>query len=279
MQIPIALTLIALSIAACSPVVETADSSPPLINDIAAVSFNLSETDKSLIARKIWQNESGGSISGLTTWNAGEQFPSLGIGHFIWYPANYNGPFVESFPPFIKFAIRAGANPPAVARQRHSPWTSKAQFDADKNGTVMTGLRNWLAQNINVQADFIVAKSRAALPKILATAPAGDRARVRSNYDKVASTPGGIYALIDYVNFKGEGTNPSERYAGQGWGLAWVLQEMRDVPAGAPARREFAAAAKRCLDRRIANSPPARGEARWRAGWHNRCDTYARPLR
>ncbi len=53
---------------------------------------------------------------------------------------------------------------------------------------------------------------------------------------------------------------------------------MRTVPAGQPAAAEFAAAAKRCLDRRIANSPQARGEARWRQGWHHRCDTYARPL-
>lgn len=241
--------------------------------------FRLSAADKSLIARKIWQNESGGSIAGLTTWNAGEQFPSLGIGHFIWYPANYNGPFVESFPQLINFALRSGLTPPAAARQRHSPWTSKAQFDADKSGATMTGLRNWLAANTSIQADFIVAKSRAALPKILASVPAADRARVRANYDKVASTPGGVYALIDYVNFKGEGTNPKEAYKGQGWGLAWVLREMRNVPAGAAARVEFAAAAKRSLDRRIANSPPARGESRWRAGWHNRCDTYARPLR
>jgi hypothetical protein len=32
------------------------------------------------------------------------------------------------------------------------------------------------------------------------------------------------------------------------------------------------------LDRRIANAPADRGEARWREGWHNRCNTYARPL-
>ena len=48
--------------------------------------------------------------------------------------------------------------------------------------------------------------------------------------------------------------------------------------AGAPAAAEFAAAAKRMLSRRIANSPPERGEKRWETGWHNRCDTYARPL-
>jgi hypothetical protein len=98
------------------------------------------------------------------------------------------------------------------------------------------------------------------------------------NYQKVSTTANGTYALIDYVNFKGDGTNPSERYNNQGWGLMWVLIEMRDVSPGESAASEFAAAAKRCLDRRIKNSPKSRGEKRWREGWHNRCDTYAKPL-
>jgi hypothetical protein len=57
-----------------------------------------------------------------------------------------------------------------------------------------------------------------------------------------------------------------------------VLGGMQYVPSGPAAATEFAASAKRALNRRIANSPPERGEARWREGWNNRCDTYARPL-
>ncbi len=142
----------------------------------------------------------------------------------------------------------------------------------------MSGLRSWLAANVTLQTDFIIARSRAALGKILAAAPADERTRIQANYRKVATTPQGTYALIDYVNFKGDGTNVSERYNGRGWGLMQVLGEMRDVPAGPAAATEFAAAAKRALSRRIANSPPARGEKRWEAGWHNRCETYARAL-
>ena len=112
----------------------------------------------------------------------------------------------------------------------------------------------------------------------MTAAPTTRRARITANYDKVATTPNGIYALIDYVNFKGDGTNPRERYKGQGWGLMWVLMDMADVSPGQAAAREFAAAAKRCLDLRVKNSPPARGERRWTAGWHNRCNTYAEAL-
>jgi hypothetical protein len=239
---------------------------------------SLTPAQKSSIGRKIWQNECGGSVNGLTTWNAGEEFPSLGIGHFIWYPAGFNGRFEESWPKFVEFAKRAGAKPPAVATERHSPWRTKAEFQKDFHGPRLSALRQWLAANVPLQTDFIIARSRAALPKILAAAPATERARIERNHHKVGSTPQGTYALIDYVNFKGDGTQVSERYNGRGWGLLQVLGEMREVPAGPAAASEFAAAAKRVLSRRIANSPPARGEKRWEQGWHNRCATYAKPL-
>ena len=121
-------------------------------------------------------------------------------------------------------------------------------------------------------------RSRAALPKILAAAPASERTKIQANYQKVSTTPQGTYALIDYVNFKGDGTQVTERYKGQGWGLMQVLGGMKNVPSGPAAAAEFAASAKRALSRRITNSPQERGESRWREGWHNRCDTYARPL-
>ncbi len=239
----------------------------------------LSAAQRRAIGMKIWQNESGGKVDGLTHWNEGEEFPSLGIGHFIWYPKGFNGRWTETFPEFIRFAGQSGARDiPATAKLADCPWNSRSAFYADFNGARLKGLRTWLAGNVDLQTDFIMAKSRAALPNILAKAPASERSRIKANYDKVATTPNGVYALIDYVNFKGDGTNPREQYKGQGWGLMWVLMEMKDVPAGQPAAREFSAAAKRRLDLRVRNSPPARGEKRWTEGWHNRCNTYARPL-
>ena len=239
---------------------------------------SLTAGQKAAIGRKIWQNESAGSVAGLTAWNAGEEFPSLGIGHFIWYPAGFKGRFEESWPQFVAFARQRGAALPAVALEAHSPWKTKAEFQADFKGPRLTALRAWLAGNVGLQTDFIIARSSAALPKILAAAPAIEKARIEVNYRKVSTTAQGNYALIDYVNFKGDGTQVSERYNGRGWGLLQVLGGMKDVPAGAPAAAEFAASAKRILSRRIANSPPARGEKRWEEGWHNRCGTYARPL-
>jgi hypothetical protein len=245
---------------------------------VSPTAMALDAARKDQIGRKIWQNECGGSESGLTTWNAGEEFPSLGIGHFIWYPAGFKGRFDESWPSFVSYAKSQGAKLPEVALERHSPWTSKAQFQREFNGPRLSSLRKWLAANVGLQTDFIIARSGAALPKILAAAPSSERKRIEANYHKVAASPQGVYALIDYVNFKGDGCSKAERYQGRGWGLLQVLGEMRDVPSGPSAAKEFAAAAKRVLSRRISNSPPERGEKRWEPGWHNRCDTYGRPL-
>lgn len=268
LMLPIAAAFIATACAPAGPHEPSAKSE----------AIRLTASQKAAIGRKIWQNESGGKVTGLTAWNAGEEFPSLGIGHFIWYPANAHGPFEESWPRFVEFAAHHGKMAPAVARQRHSPWRNRTEFHSNFDGKELTSLRNWLAENVEVQTDFIIMRSRAALAKILASAPASQRARIQANYHKVATTPQGTYALIDYVNFKGEGTNPNERYNGQGWGLLQVLGGMRETPSGQAAAKEFAESAKRTLSRRIANSPPDRGERRWEAGWHNRCDTYGRPL-
>jgi hypothetical protein len=269
--VPVLLLFSALAVTSCGPAAPAADSP-------SGVGGNLSAAEKNKIGRKIWQNECGGTINGLTTWNDGEEFPSLGIGHFIWYPAGFQGRWEESWPSFVSYARSRGATVPAIGTSPDAPWPNKAAFQSQFNSSPMTELRQWLANRVTLQTDFIIARSQAALPKILDAAPASDRNRIRDNYHKVASTANGTYALIDYVNFKGDGTKASERYNGQGWGLLQVLQGMKNVPSGQAAAREFAASAKRALDRRIANSPPARGESRWRAGWHNRCDTYARPL-
>jgi hypothetical protein len=271
MHLHSSILIIALAISACAP------GNPPASGGNGSA-IQLTKPQKEAIGRKIWQNESGGTHAGLTAWNVGEEFPSFGIGHFIWYPTGFEGRFEESWPQFIAYALRNGANPPAIARTENSPWNSRPEFQRKFNSAGMTELRNWLGSTVTLQTDFIITRSRGALPKILTAAPASEREKIRGNYMKVASTPQGTYALIDYVNFKGDGTSPSERYQGQGWGLLQVLGNMRSVPAGPAAAKEFAESAKRMLSRRIENSPPARGETRWREGWHNRCDTYGRPL-
>jgi hypothetical protein len=52
-----------------------------------ASTASLSDSQALEIGRRIWKNECAGTVSGLTSWNKGEEFPSLGIAHFIWLVA------------------------------------------------------------------------------------------------------------------------------------------------------------------------------------------------
>jgi hypothetical protein len=222
------------------------------------------------LGRKIWYNECRGTYGGLTSWNQGEEFASLGIGHFIWYPEGQQGPFQESFPMLLDYLERQGAALPEwLTVSVGSPWASRAEFLADRRSERMRELRRLLARTMPLQARFIAHRLEAALPKMLAGLPAEERARVRSRFYQLAGRSAGIYALVDYVNFKGEGLKPQERYHGQAWGLLQVLQGMRE-----PTLDEFAASADRVLTRRVRNSPPERNEARWLPGWRQRLRTY-----
>ena len=90
-----------------------------------------------------------------------------------------------------------------------------------------------------------------------------------------SEAPLGLYALIDYLHFKGSGLNNSERYQQQGWGLQQVLLQMR---SDANSLQDFVIAAKQVLQRRVANAPAERNEQRWLRGWHNRVESYLTPL-
>jgi hypothetical protein len=242
----------------------------------SAVSFpqtiQISDSQAERIGRRLWQNESGATIAGLTAWNSGEDFASLGIGHFIWYPANKRGPFVESFPPLVEFLISSGLPVPQWLRHAEAcPWPDRSQFLADRQSPRMKELRALLAGTIAAQARFAALRLERALAKMLEAVSNRDREKVRENFYRVAGESQGLYALVDYVNFKGEGTLTSERYHGEGWGLLQVLEEMGDGPA----ESEFSRAADKVLTRRVANSPPERNEKRWLPGWRNRVRTYA----
>ena len=73
-----------------------------------AQTIELSDAQALEIGRRIWKNESGATVKGLTAWNTGEEFASLGIAHFIWYPEGKQGPFEESFPKLADISRQAG---------------------------------------------------------------------------------------------------------------------------------------------------------------------------
>jgi hypothetical protein len=236
-----------------------------------APAFALSDAELDSIGHRVWQNECAGTREGLTSWNTGENFASLGIGHFIWYPEGVSGPFEESFPRLVKFLAANGEGVPMWIKGA-CPWRSRAAFQADLRSPRMNDLRDLLASTIRLQSRFLAQRMREALPKMLDAAPAVERAKVKAQFERLAASGAGTFALIDYVNFKGEGTKETERYRGEGWGLLQVLAGMSGTGGGAA--REFGEIAAHVLTKRVQNSPPERNEARWLAGWKSRVRSY-----
>jgi len=184
---------------------------------------NLSAAQVKKVGLRIWKNECDGKIEGLTSWNSGEDFASLGIGHFIWYPKGERGPFEESFPPLVRYLQQRGVVLPGwLVKSTVCPWNSRAEFNKDAGSQHQKELRQLLAATVREQTEFIMARLNNAVPKLIA---AGGK-QVKQAHDALAQTPEGMFAMIDYINFKGDGINKNERYYGQGWGLAQVLADM-----------------------------------------------------
>src|SRR2546421_13043100 len=208
--------------------------------------INLSPAETRRIGNRIWQNECGGTVAGLTSWNTGENFASLGIGHFIWYPRGRRGPFEESFPNLVSFISKRGAKLPALllgTGEKPCPWNSRTEFLRAQHSTEMNQLRSFLVDTIDLQAEFLIARLESSLPKMLAEAAPSDRANIQEQFERLTRTSQGCYAIVDYVNFKGEGVLHTERYQGQGWGLLQVLEAMHGT-SDAGAVDEFARAAR-----------------------------------
>ncbi|HXT02077.1 MAG TPA: hypothetical protein VN915_15480 [Elusimicrobiota bacterium] len=244
----------------------------------AASSIHLTPEQAHAIGLKIWRNEAGGKVQFLTHWNKGEEFGSFGIGHFIWYPEGERGPFTESFPGVVDALTAAGESVPSWLRGA-CPWKDRAAFYADFDGERLTELRALLARTVDVQALYAAHRLENALPKVLAAAEPAERAALEKRFNAVAAAPNGVYALVDYVNFKGEGTNPTERYAGEGWGLLQVLELMDDAAPGQASVEAFEKGADAALTRRVADAPAERRavEQGWLPGWRVRLKTYLEP--
>ncbi|HWK55051.1 MAG TPA: hypothetical protein VNR18_11820 [Hyphomicrobiales bacterium] len=235
-----------------------------------------SPTQLQWLGERIYANECNRQPACLLSWNVGEDFPSLGIGHFIWYRVGQEGIYHETFPALLRFLSEQGRTLPAWLSQGdfEQPWPDRESFLAAREGEELQALQALLQNSVELQTAFIVQRFQAALPTLLASAPPDERAMLEQRLLQVtqAAPPYGLYALIDYVHFKGEGTRESERYQAQGWGLLQVLQAM--PAAGDDPLAAFVAAADTVLTRRVANAPAERGEERWLPGWRNRLLTY-----
>lgn len=240
----------------------------------------LSSNELRAIGDKIFANESGANKDKLVHWNDNENFASMGIGHWTWYPAGRNARFGNTFPELLTYLEQNGINLPywlKEAKHRGAPWRSKAEQQQARRTPQIQQLTQILYNTRALQAKFILQRAEQAIPRLVKAAPANQRARVIQNVEALMNTAGGRYALIDYINFKGEGLRMNSGYRGQNWGVLQVLLRMDSSKRGSQVLNEFANAALYVLERRVRNSPQSRNEARWLPGWSNRVNTYRNP--
>lgn len=240
----------------------------PATNKLA-VSFDQAQE----LGDRIWKNECAGKKEGLTSWNEGEDFASLGIGHFIWYPAHKKQTYQETFPHLLEFMATCGVVGPAWLDAKNGcPWRNRYHFSREINSRKMEELRDFLLETKALQAIYIAKRLEDALPKMTAKLELTEKRRVEKHFYALAKTPKGLYALIDYLNFKGEGISLQERYNNKGWGLLQVLQRIPDNSIRQ--REDFVKAAKEVLADRVKNAPHEKQEQRWLKGWTARVETY-----
>lgn len=227
------------------------------------------------IGQQIWLNECGGKYEGLTTWNEGEEFASLGIGHFIWYPEGTTGPFKEMFPALLNFFKAHGVILPAWLTQvKGCPWHNREEFQQAIQQRELEELRQFLASHVDLQILFMTQRLEKSLSSMLKHSSRKNRSHIKYQFYRLMQTPAGLYALLDYLNFKGEGLVDKECYQGHRWGLLQVLEGLKGKQQGSEAVEEFVEMAKIVLATRVEHAPPERKEQRWIKGWCNRLETY-----
>ena len=242
----------------------------------------LSESEKQWIGDRIYQNECASKVENLTYWGKGEDFPSFGIGHFIWFPAGVEVNFHETFPDMVRYVSQFKKPPQWLIdlSPLHSPWANKKSFDDAMSSEQLNELRAWLYETKSYQSEFIVKQFLQRFSKALDDNHiVKDKQYYMQLVKVLLSFKKGRFALIDYVNFKGIG-NLKEQYQGQQWGLLSVLENMsinQDGLNKMPSEKvldAFILAAKSRLELRVQLAPKSRNEQRWLKGWFVRLDGY-----
>ena len=230
--------------------------------------IKISSDDAKKIGQQIYVNECSGKPENLVHWKDGEEFVSVGICHAIWCAKDKCGIFQEAFPELREFLVKNGVNFPKEFLGK-SPWNEAKEVD--QNSELVRKLRTMMLETIDLQTEFAITKLKGLLPKLLKQATQSNQANIRIQFNRMTDSGlAGIYALVDYLNFKGAGAK--ERYKNCGWGLQQVLEDMKGQEKGPDAIAEFANSAERLLELRVKNAP--RPESQWLPGWKNRINTY-----
>lgn len=255
----------------------------------------LTPSDLQKIGARIYQNEGASKPENLLFWSEKEPFPSLGIAHFIWLPQGLDVPFVQTFPQLMLFSRHNFPEVPIpqidLLYSNVAPWPNRTAFLLAKSSGELQELQSWLEDNVDIQAAFVVQRFWEGQARLFTKVAAEEREQLETKLQQMMRFPAGLFALIDYANFKGFGDDPRERYQGEGWGLLQVLQRMPNRILSNPMPGEervhslqstqvlndFIEAGQAVLAQRVALAPNSQREIAWLKGWQARIALYAQP--
>lgn len=219
---------------------------------------------RQLVARNLLFNETSCAAQYLVEWDKNEDFPSLGLPHAIWFPAGGEKVVDESFPElwqFLRLKAKASAYAPKIPAWLDkddigaAPWTSADDFKQKmKADSDLQQLANFLRSPtvLEWQAEFSVNRGLQSAYKVLAASALENpslqpSATLCQNLKNLLATDQGTLAIVDYVNFKGEGLDPAEVRGSQNyrWGLKQVVEKMNQYPG--LANEKFAKSAYQAL--------------------------------
>jgi len=273
LKFAVAVAIVATLFSGCSKQIVKED--PFKERNITSPDDTLRDYELKKIGDQIYMNETGGNPEYLMYWSPRETFPSLGYGHFIWYPSNQPQKFDQTFPAMIQYYIDNKVEIPKwLEKQKKlgAPWVNKQAFEKARTDSKFQQLKTLLVDTKALQIRFFYDRVKESIPEIMDNVSKADQKHIKQNYEAMANTEGGWYPLIDYINFKGKGLKGTERYNNQGWGLMQVLKTMKPVSKGPQALQEFSRASGAILEQRVKNKPSERSFLK---GWLKRTNTYA----
>jgi hypothetical protein len=229
--------------------------------------FFPNEEKMSVLENKIKKNETSLQDK-VIYWHLHEPFPYLGLGRFIWFPKDSNFSYEEDFPRLLKFMKDSGHKLPEwLGKEFSCPWSSRQEFENDQKKQLE--LKQLLESGINLQIKFLVTHSFETFEKIVDSFDESCKSLMINKLEKLLEDPRGLYALIDYCQFKGSGLNEKEFKDGRGFGLKQVIEAL---PQDSLNVESFVKTAKDILKERAKNSHGH--DEKWLSSWINRLDRY-----
>ena len=222
------------------------------------------------IGAKIAENENTNSRLNLIRWREEGEFSVVGIVPFVWYPQNQNN-MEMSFNDFLLYTAESHSLPDWLASVRFPPWVSRADFLLSEHDVFKNRLRNFLQNSMSEQVKFLIMKLEEKLPSIIkAVDNPFAKMHVYENFYHIAAQENGVYALLDYFVFMGDGVADNKRYNNQGWGLLQVLEYMNGKEDNLVLA--FVKSADQLLERRVDNAPV--DERQFLPQWRRRIQSY-----